>query len=450
MYKKILVAARGEIALRIIRACRELDIRTVAVHSEADVESLHVKLADEDVCIGRAQPVESYLNIPRLIAAAEITGADAIHPGYGFLAESPYFAEVCISCKIEWIGPSPALMEKMGDKAMARRLMSEAGLPIIPGSEGVVEGEEKALDSASAIGYPLMIKAVAGGGGRGIRIVRSEDELVSLFRTAGKEAEAAFGDGGLYLEKYVEAPRHIEVQIFGDGKGDAMHFHERECSIQRRHQKLVEESPSPGISRDTREKILEYAVEGARHIGYGSLGTMEFLVDSSANVYFLEMNTRVQVEHPVTEMVTGVDLIKEQIRMASSGESPVFGKKIPLRGHAIECRINAEDTEKGFKPSPGNITFYHPPGGPGVRVDSHLYDGYTVPPYYDSLLAKIITWGETREEARRRMIRSLEECVIEGVPTTIPFHLWILEHSSFISGDFDTSFIDREHGGRGR
>jgi acetyl-CoA carboxylase biotin carboxylase subunit len=443
MYKKILIAARGEIALRIIRACRELGIKAVAVHSEADTDSLHVKFADEDVCIGKAQPVESYLNIPRLIAAAEITGADAVHPGYGFLAESPYFAEVILSCNIDWIGPKPSLMEKMGHKSEARRLMKEAGLPIIPGTEGIVEGEEAALKEADAIGYPVMIKAVAGGGGRGIRIVRSKDELSALFHAAGAEAEAAFGDGGLYLEKYLESPRHIEVQIFGDGRGKAIHLRERECSIQRRHQKLIEESPAPGIAEKTRQTILESAVRGAEYVKYGSLGTVEFLVDADENAYFLEMNTRVQVEHPVTEMVTGVDLIKEQIRLASTGESPLMAGHAGISGHAIECRINAEDPEKGFKPAPGLVTFYHPPGGPGVRVDSHLYAGYTVPPYYDSLLAKIITWGETREEARTRMVRSLEECVIEGVPTTIPFHLWILRHEKYISGDFDTSFIDR-------
>jgi acetyl-CoA carboxylase biotin carboxylase subunit len=443
MYKKILIAARGEIALRVIRACRELGIKAVAVHSEADSESLHVKLADEDVCIGRPQPVESYLNIPRLIAAAEITGADAVHPGYGFLAESPYFAEVCMSCNIDWIGPAPALMEKMGHKAEARRLMNEAEIPIIPGSEGIVEGEEEALKLAGQIGYPVMIKAVAGGGGRGIRIVREPEELSSLFHAAGAEAEASFGDGGLYLEKYLENPRHIEVQIFGDGKGRVVHLRERECSIQRRHQKLIEESPAPGITEETREKILDYAIRGAQYVRYGSLGTVEFLVDSEENIYFLEMNTRVQVEHPVTEMVAGVDLIKEQIRLASTGESPLLDGHCSIRGHAIECRINAEDPENDFKPAPGLVTFYHPPGGPGVRVDSHLYAGYTVPPYYDSLLAKIITWGETRDEARTRMIRSLEECVIEGVPTTISFHLWILRHERFINAEFDTSFIER-------
>ncbi|MDD3642159.1 MAG: acetyl-CoA carboxylase biotin carboxylase subunit [Candidatus Krumholzibacteria bacterium] len=442
MYRKILIAARGEIALRVIRACRELGIRAVAVHSRADSESLHVKLADEDVCIGDAQPAESYLNIPRIIAAAEITGADAIHPGYGFLAESATFAEVCRSCNIDFIGPSSELMERMGDKAAARTLMKDAGLPIIPGSEGAVADERQAVELAGTIGYPVMIKAVAGGGGRGIRIVRSEEELSSLLHAAGKEAEVSFGDAGLYLEKYLEHPRHIEVQIFGDGGGRAVHLWERECSIQRRHQKLIEESPSPGIGASIRERILEYAVRGAEHARYGSLGTVEFLVDARDDIYFLEMNTRVQVEHPVTEMVTGCDLIKEQIRLASTGASPLLDRTPPSRGHAIECRINAEDPERGFKPSPGKISFYHPPGGPGVRVDSHLYAGYVVPPYYDSLLAKIITWGETREEAVSRMIRSLEECVIEGVPTTIPFHLWILRTDAFTRGEFDTSFID--------
>ncbi len=428
MYSKILVAARGEIALRVMRACRELGIETVAVHSEADRESLHVKLADEDVCIGPAQPVESYLNIPRIIAAAEITGADAIHPGYGFLAESAHFAEICKSCDIDWIGPDPAVMERMGDKVLARTLMSEAGLPIIPGSAGVVEGEAEAEEFAGRIGYPVMIKAAAGGGGRGIRIVRDGAQLREIIHTAGKEAEVSFGSGGLYLEKYLESPRHIEVQIFGDGEGNVIHLMERECSIQRRHQKIIEESPSPGISDETRRRVLEYAVQGARYIRYGSLGTMEFLVSRHEEIFFLEMNTRVQVEHPVTEMVTGFDLIKEQIRLASDGVSPLFEIDIVPRGHAIECRINAEDAQNRFKPKPGTVTFYHPPGGPGVRVDSHLYDGYVIPPYYDSLLAKIITWGDTREEARSRMIRSLGECVIEGVTTTMPFLLSIMRH----------------------
>ena len=447
MYEKILVAARGEIALRIMRACRELDIATIAVHSEADSDSLHVKLADEDVCIGSAHPADSYLNIPRIIAAAEITGSDAIHPGYGFLAESNRFAEICISCHIDWIGPDPNVMEKMGDKAQARFLMAEAGLPIIPGSEGEVREEGEALAIAGAIGYPVMIKASAGGGGRGIRVVQDETQLMDFFHSAGKEAEMAFGSAGLYIEKYLESPRHIEVQILGDGAGRVIQLGERECSIQRRHQKLIEESPSPGIDSDMRSEIARLAVRGSEHIRYGSLGTMEFLVDGAGNLYFLEMNTRVQVEHPVTEMITGLDLIKEQIRLAASGSSPLFEHDIEKRGHAIECRINAEDPERDFKPSPGTITFYHPPGGPGVRVDSHLYDGYEVPPYYDSLLAKIITWGETREEARKRMARSLVECVIEGVSTTIPFLMRIVGDEAFISGDFNTSFLSGFEGG---
>jgi acetyl-CoA carboxylase biotin carboxylase subunit len=442
MFKKILVAARGEIALRIIRACRELDIATVAVHSAADSDSLHVKLADEDVCIGSAQPAESYLNIPRIIAAAEITGSDAVHPGYGFLAESNRFAEICMSCHLQWIGPDPDVMEKMGDKVQARRLMAEAHLPVIPGSEGEVVGETEAIAVAGAIGFPVMIKATAGGGGRGIRVVADEKQMLDFFHAAGKEAELAFGSGGLYIEKYLESPRHIEVQVFGDGAGKVIHIGERECSIQRRHQKLIEESPSPGIDAETRSEIARFAVTGAEHIGYGSLGTMEFLVDGNGNVYFLEMNTRVQVEHPVTEMITGLDLIKEQIRLAASGFSPLFEHEVVMRGHAIECRINAEDPTQNFKPSPGTISFYHPPGGPGVRVDTHLYDGYEVPPYYDSLLAKIITWGETREEARKRMVRSLDECVIEGVSTTIPFLMRIIRDDFFISGDFDTSFLE--------
>ncbi|HUV36566.1 MAG TPA: acetyl-CoA carboxylase biotin carboxylase subunit [Patescibacteria group bacterium] len=442
MYSKIIIAARGEIALRIMRACRELGIATVAVHSESDRDSLHVKLADEDVCIGPAQPIESYLNIPRIIAAAEITHADAIHPGYGFLAESAHFAEICKSCDIDWIGPDPAVMERMGDKALARRLMSEAGIPIIPGSAGVVGDEAEAKRYATQIGYPVMVKATAGGGGRGIRIVRDDTQLNAIIHTAGKEAEISFGSGGLYIEKYLESPRHIEVQIFGDGRGTVIHLGERECSIQRRHQKIIEESPSPGIDGGTRSRVLEYAVRGARHICYGSLGTMEFLVTRAGEIFFLEMNTRVQVEHPVTEMVTGFDLIKEQIRLAADGASPLFGVEVLFRGHAIECRINAEDPQNKFKPTPGTVTFYHPPGGPGVRVDSHLYDGYIVPPYYDSLLAKIITWGDTREEARSRMVRSLEECVIDGITTTIPFLLSIMQNDAFVAGTFDTSFVE--------
>jgi len=442
MFNKILIAARGEIALRIIRACKELGIGTVAVHSEADEDSLHVKLADEDVCIGPAQPSESYLNIPRIISAAEVSGADAIHPGYGFLSESAEFAEICKSCRIGWIGPDSSIMEKMHDKAFARKLMSEAGLPIIEGSEGVVENEEEAFEVARKIGFPVMIKASAGGGGRGIRIVRSETELGELFATAGAEAKASFGRSSVYIEKYLENPRHIEVQIFGDGTGKVIHLGERECSVQRKHQKLIEESPSPALDDEKRKKLWALAVKGAGFIRYNSLGTMEFLADCEGNLYFLEMNTRVQVEHPVTEMVTGFDLIKEQIRLAATGDSPLFKKEIKLRGHSIECRINAEDPSRNFTPSPGKVTFYHPPGGPGVRVDSHLYAGYEIPPYYDSLIAKVITWGETREEARTRMVRSLQEFVIEGVDTNIPYQLSIIQSRKFIEGNYDTSFIE--------
>ena len=443
MYKKILVAARGEIALRIIRACRELGIKTVAVHSQADIDSLHVKLADEDVSIGPSPPGESYLNIPRIIAAAEITNAEAIHPGYGFLSENPEFAEICISCGIDWIGPSPELMKNMGDKALARNLMKSAGLPVIPGSESEVAGEEEALKLCGEIGYPVMVKAVAGGGGRGIRIVRNAGQLVESFYTASAEATNSFGYGGLYIEKYLDSPRHIEVQILGDGKGGVLHFGERECSIQRRHQKLLEESPSPGIDDKMRNDLLALAVKGAEYIKYGSLGTVEFLVDSNSEIFFLEMNTRVQVEHPVTEMISSSDLIMEQIRLAYTGELLLSQNDIVIRGCAIECRINAEDPERNFVPVPGKITFFHPPGGPGVRVDSHIYSGCIVPPYYDSLLAKVIVWGSTRNAARKRMIGALDECIIEGVPTTTKFLKAILQNKAFIDGNFDTTFIDK-------
>ena len=444
MFERMLIAARGEIALRIIRACKELGIKTVAIHSEADAESLHVKLSDEDVCIGPAQPVESYLNIPRIISAAEITGSDAIHPGYGFLSESAEFAEICKSCRLRWIGPDSSVMEKMSDKAMARSLMREAGIPIVPGSEGSLEDEEEAVEVAREIGYPVMLKATAGGGGKGIRIVRKEEELRHLFHSAGTEAELSFGKRGIYLEKYLESPRHIEVQVFGDHTGKVISLGERDCSIQRKHQKLIEESPSPAIDDVKRREVLDLAVKGASYIKYGSLGTMEFLLDNNGDFYFLEMNTRVQVEHPVTEMVTGYDLIKEQIRLAATGTSPLFGKEITTRGWAMECRINAEDPSNGFRPDPGKVVFYHPPGGPGVRVDSHLYAGYEVPPYYDSLIAKVITWGEDREEARKRMVRSLEEFVIEGIKTTIPYLLSIMKDPDFMAGSFDTSFVERK------
>ncbi len=444
MYKKILVAARGEIALRIIRACKELEIKTVAVHSSADRDSLHVKMADEDVSIGPSPPRESYLNIPSIISAAEITNSDAIHPAYGFLSENPDFAQICLSCGIDWIGPSPELMKTMGDKALARGIMREAGLPVIPGSAGAVSDEREAMGLCEKIGYPVMVKAVAGGGGRGIRIVKDPQELDDCFHAAGKEAEVAFGYGGLYIEKYLESPRHIEVQILGDGKGLVIDFGERECSIQRRHQKLIEESPSPGISPDMRRHLRALAVKGAEYIRYGSLGTVEFLVDSSGErAYFLEMNTRVQVEHPVTEMVCKVDLIQEQIRLASRREMQISESDFKIDGWAIECRLNAEDPDKNFMPVPGKIKFFHAPGGPGVRVDSHLYSGSAVPANYDSLLAKVIVWGKTREEAIRRMRRALDECIIEGVPTTIPFIKRIMATREFVEGVFDTSFLER-------
>jgi len=444
MFRKILVAARGEIALRIIRACKELGIKSVAVHSTADRDSLHVKIADEDVSIGPSPSRESYLNIPRIIAAAEITNADAIHPAYGFLSENPNFADICLSCGIEWIGPNPALMKKMGDKAEARKVMEEAGLPVIPGSEGVISTEEEATRLCGEIGYPVMVKATAGGGGRGIRIVRDEKQLGGCFKAAGKEAEISFGDAGLYLEKYLQDPRHIEVQILGDGNGKVIHFGERECSIQRRHQKLIEESPSPGITDDVRQKLFDYAVRGGEHINYNSLGTVEFLVDSDGRIYFLEMNTRVQVEHPVTEMVCGVDLIKEQIRLASSGIFGGSALKAKMIGWAIECRVNAEDPDRNFLPVPGRVNFFHVPGGPGVRVDSHLYSGCEIPSYYDSLLAKLIVWGKNRDEAIERMKRSLDEFIIEGVPTTIPFLQKIIHGRNFEQGDFHTAFLERE------
>jgi acetyl-CoA carboxylase biotin carboxylase subunit len=443
MYEKILIAARGEIALRIIRACRELGVATVAIHSEADLDSLHIRLADESVCIGSTHPSESYLNIPRIISVAEITHADAIHPGYGFLSESARFAEICESCGVDWIGPKPDVMEKMGDKSTARKLMSEAGLPVIPGSEGIVKDEGESVSICSTIGYPVMIKAAAGGGGKGIRVVESEDSLKSMFGTASREAEASFGDSGIYIEKYMTSPRHVEVQVMGSGDGRVADLGDRECSIQRKHQKLIEEAPSPGVSEETRRALRQYAVRGAEAINYNSLGTVEFLVDSSENVYFLEMNTRVQVEHPVTEMVTGLDLIKEQIMVEAGEGSSVFDREVELRGHAIECRLNAEDPRRNFKPSPGKISFYHAPGGTGVRVDSHIYGGYTISPYYDSLLAKIIVWGANREEARRRMLRSLDETIIDGIKTTVPFLKKLLRSKRFSNADFDTSMIDK-------
>lgn len=441
MFKKVLVANRGEIAVRIIRACREMGIKTVAVYSEADRDSLHVSLADETVCIGGPQPAQSYLNIPNIISAAEGRGADAIHPGYGFLAENPYFAEVCEGRGIKFIGPPASAITEMGAKARARRLMVEAGVPVVPGSSGLLDENLDISAVAAEIGYPVMIKASAGGGGRGMRIARNQEELETALNTARQEAEAAFGDGSLYLEKLIERPRHIEIQILADEYGHVVHLGERDCSIQRRNQKLVEETPSPAITPELREKMGEAAVRAARAVKYTGAGTVEFLLDRDGNYYFIEMNTRIQVEHPVTEWVTGIDLVVETIRLAAGEELGYEQEDVEFRGAALECRINAEDPEKDFRPCPGTITEYLPPGGPGVRVDSGIYPGYRIPPYYDSLLAKLITWGRNRQEAIRRMERSLSEFRIAGVKTTIDFLRRIMENENFRRGEVDTLFV---------
>jgi acetyl-CoA carboxylase, biotin carboxylase subunit len=443
MFTKVLVANRGEIALRVIRACRELGVHTVAVYSEADRESLHVRFADDDVCIGPPPSRQSYLNIPRIIAAAEITGADAIHPGYGFLAENAEFAQICRASNIAFIGPTAEQIQAMGDKASARRLAREAGVPTVPGSEGILETAEAACEAAKEIGFPVIIKATAGGGGKGMRIAPDEDSFTQLFSLAQNEALAAFGNGEVYLEKYLDRPRHVEIQVMGDSHGRVVHLGERDCSIQRRHQKLVEESPSPGLSAELRARMGAASVTLASAIGYQGAGTIEFLLDASGNFYFMEMNTRIQVEHPVTEMVTGFDLVKEQIRVAA-GEPLSFPPDLNgLRGHAIECRVNAEDPSRNFQPSPGHITAYHPPGGPGVRVDTHVYAGYTVPPYYDSLLAKVIVHGRDRPEALARMGQALESFILEGVTTTIPFLTRLIRHPDYVAGQVDTRFLER-------
>ena len=444
MFQKVLVANRGEIALRVIRACRELGIQTVAVYSEADRESLHVRFADDDVCIGPAPARQSYLNIARIIAAAEITGADAIHPGYGFLAENAEFARICRASNITFIGPLPEQIEAMGDKASARRLAANAGVPTVPGSEGILESSEEALEVAEGIGFPVLIKASAGGGGKGMRIAREPDQFSQMFSLAQNEALAAFGNGAVYVEKFLDRPRHIEIQVMGDTHGRTVHLGERDCSIQRRHQKLIEESPSPAVDAALRAKIGAAAIKLASAIGYLGAGTLEFLLDPSGCFYFMEMNTRIQVEHPVTEMVTGFDLVKEQIRIAA-GEPLSFPSELNgLRGHAIECRVNAEDPSRNFQPSPGQITAYHPPGGPGVRVDTHVYAGYTVPPYYDSLLAKVIVHGRDRAEALVRMGQALDSFIMEGVTTTIPFLSRLIHHPDFVAGKVDTRFLERE------
>jgi acetyl-CoA carboxylase biotin carboxylase subunit len=445
MFRKVLIANRGEIALRVIRACRELGLKTVAVYSEADRESLHVRFADDDVCIGPPPGRLSYLRIPSLIAAAEITGADAIHPGYGFLAENAEFADTCRASNITFIGPTGEQIRQMGDKASARRLAQEAGVPTVPGSEGILADPEEALKVAEAIGFPVIIKATAGGGGKGMRIAADADQFSALFSLAQNEALSAFGNGDVYVEKYLARPRHVEIQVLGDSHGRVIHLGERDCSVQRRHQKLIEESPSPAMTDELRAQMGEAAVRLASAIGYTGAGTIEFLLDQDGRFYFMEMNTRIQVEHPVTEMVTGFDLVKEQIRVAAGEPMSVpQGDFSRLRGHAIECRVNAEDPYRNFQPSPGLITAYHPPGGPGVRVDTHVYAGYSVPPHYDSLLAKVIVHGRDREEALARMGQALDSFILEGPTTTIPFLARVIRHPDFVRGDVDTKFLERE------
>ena len=439
-FRKILIANRGEIALRVIRTCKEMGIKTVAVYSTADKDSLHVKFADEAVCIGKPAGVDSYLNIPHLMAAAEITNADAVHPGYGFLAENARFAEICGDHGIKFIGPMPHQIRAMGDKITAKETMIRAGVPVIPGSEGLIDNIEDAKPIAKTIGYPVILKATAGGGGKGMRVVWQEEDLEKAFNAAKTEAAASFKNDGIYMEKFVEDPRHIEIQIAGDRYGKVCHLSERDCSIQRRHQKLVEESPSPFMTPELREKMGEAAVKAASAIGYESVGTIEFLVDKHRNFYFMEMNTRIQVEHCVTEEVTNFDLIKEQIKIASG--DAISGLNYYPTMHAIECRINAEDPYNDFRPSPGKITSLHQPGGHGIRIDSHVYSGYTIPPYYDSMIAKIISIARTREEAIKTMSRALSEYVIEGVKTTIPFHLQLMQNEDFIKGNFTTKFMD--------
>ena len=443
MFKKVLIANRGEIALRVIRACRELDVATVAVFSEADRESLHVRLADESVCIGPPAPAHSYNHIARIISAAEVTGADAIHPGYGFLSENAHFADVCGSCGFAFIGPTPEMIRRMGDKAEAKRTMKAAGLPLVPGSEGILESVEEGASLAKQIGYPVIIKASAGGGGRGMRIAWDERQLRTGFGIAQAEAGAAFGNKAVYLEKYITKPRHIEFQLFGDGQGGVVHLGERECSVQRNHQKLIEEAPSSFLTPDQRREIGELAASGAASIGYRNAGTIEFLFDEDGSYYFMEMNTRIQVEHPVTEEVTGVDLVKEQLLVAAGEPMSFRQDDLEWTGHAIECRINAEDFEHGFRPSPGKVTYWYKPGGPGLRVDSHVYGGYSIPPYYDSMIGKLIAHGKDRAEAIRRMEIALEEMIVDGIKTTIPFHLLALRHPRFRAGDLDTRFVEQ-------
>ena len=440
MFNKILIANRGEIALRVIRTCKELGIKTVAIYSEADREALHVTFADEAVCIGPPAGKDSYLKIPSIISAAQVTGADAIHPGYGFLAENSSFSEICAESDIKFIGPSPKMINAMGDKAFAKDTMKKNGVPVVPGSDGVITDIEQAKKIAAEIVYPVIIKASAGGGGKGMRVVWEEKDLEKAFQTASTEAESAFGNAAVYIEKFIENPRHVEIQVMGDQHGNVYHYGERDCSVQRRHQKLIEESPSPAIDMELREKMGNTAVLGAKSVNYEGAGTIEFLLDKYRNFYFMEMNTRIQVEHPVSEYVYGVDLIRQQILVAAGEKIETLPKK--PTGHSIEFRINAEDSEAGFRPSPGKIESLHFPGGFGVRVDSHIYHGYTIPPFYDSLIAKLVVWGKNRHHAIARGRRALEEFTIEGIKTTIPFHLKVLEDERFLSGNFDTSFLE--------
>lgn len=443
MFSKVLIANRGEIALRIIRACKEMGVSTVAVYSEADRSALHVRFADEAVCIGKASSAESYLNMPAIISAAEITDVDAIHPGYGFLAENAHFAEICESCHIKFIGPTPETIRRMGDKVVAKETMEKVGVPLTPGGDGIIEKQEKALDVAQRIGYPVIIKAVAGGGGKGMRVCHNDVSLVNSFKMAQTEAQANFGNGAVYIEKYIEDPRHVEIQILADHHGNVVHLGERDCSVQRRHQKLLEEAPSPALTEKMREAIGDAAVKAAKAVDYHGAGTVEFLLDKSGDFYFMEMNTRIQVEHPVTEMVTGVDLIKEQIRIASGEKLGYSQKDIKIEGHAIECRVNAEDPKNNFIPCPGKIEELNLPGGLGVRVDTHIYSGYTIVPYYDSMVAKLIVKGRDRTEALAIMRRALEEFHISPIKTTIPIQLEIINHPVFIDGKATTHFIEK-------
>ena len=446
MFKKVLIANRGEIALRVIRACRELGVETVAVYSEADEDSLHVRFADDEVCIGPPPSRLSYLNVVNIIAAAEITGADAIHPGYGFLAENADFADTCTASNITFIGPTANQMRLMGDKASARKLVQELGVPVVPGSKGAIGDPDEALAVAKEIGFPVIIKAAAGGGGRGMRVAENAEIFAKAFSLARNEALAAFNSSVVYVEKYLARPRHVEIQIMGDTHGKVMHIGERDCSVQRKHQKLIEETPSPGIDQETREAMGTAAVRIAAAVDYIGAGTVEFLVDEDRSFYFMEMNTRIQVEHPVTEMVTNFDLVKEQIRVLAGEPLSLVWHGGRLRGHAIECRVNAEDPYKDFRPCPGKVLTYHPPGGPGIRVDTHIYAGYLVPPFYDSLLAKVIAHGKDRAEALSRMSQALDSFIVEGVTTTIPFLRRVIHHPDFVAGEVDTKFLERETG----